>query len=79
MRGVEFTWLSDWKPKTLETPTDIGIIAQEVKEVLPNLVVEGKDGFLRVNYPQMTSLLVNAFNEQHSKLEVIKKDIDSML
>ena len=79
IRGVEFLWKSDYKPKTLETPTDIGVIAQEIKEVLPELIIEGNDGFLRVNYPQITSLLVNAFNEQNSKLNMIKKDIDSML
>jgi len=78
LRGVEFLWDAGHKPSTLETPTDIGVIAQEVKEVLPNLVVEGPNGFLRVNYRQMTSLLVNAFNEQNSKLKQITKDIDSM-
>jgi hypothetical protein len=79
IRGIEFLWSSDYKPNTLETPTDIGVIAQEIQQVLPELVSEGPDGFLRVNYPQITSLLVNAFNEQHAKLKVVQNEIDSML
>jgi hypothetical protein len=45
------------EPKTFNWKSngedDLGFIAQEVNEVLPELVVERNDGFLSVNYDRI--------------------------
>ena len=42
----------------------IGLIAQEVEAVFPELVSEGADGYLSVSYANLSAVLVQALNEQ---------------
>ena len=63
----------------LDNKKKLGLIAQEVREVLPELVIE--DDLLSVNYQGILPLLINAFKEQQKELleqneellEIIKK------
>ena len=43
----------------------IGFIAQEVEEVFPEFVVEGKDGTKYLDYMKMTAILCKAIQELH--------------
>lgn len=47
----------------------IGVIAQEVQEVLPQLVLEGNDGYLSVAYGNMVAVLIEAVKELNAKIE----------
>ena len=42
----------------------IGLIAQEVEAVFPELVSEGANGYLSVSYANLSAVLVQALNEQ---------------
>eukprot|EP01122_Echinamoeba_exundans_P009380 TRINITY_DN3307_c0_g1_i1.p1 TRINITY_DN3307_c0_g1~~TRINITY_DN3307_c0_g1_i1.p1 ORF type:complete len:1070 (+),score=268.21 TRINITY_DN3307_c0_g1_i1:142-3351(+) len=53
----------------------IGLIAQEVKRVLPEVVVEDKGGFLAVNYADLVPLLVEALKQHVQTYETDKKEI----
>lgn len=53
----------------------IGLIAQEVKRVLPEVVVEDKGGFLAVNYADLVPLLVEALKQHVQNYESDKKEI----
>ncbi|MFO7924001.1 MAG: tail fiber domain-containing protein [Bacteroidales bacterium] len=65
LRGVSFTWKD--QPALGKR---IGFIAQEVEPVLPELVfVNEEDGYLGVNYPEMTAVLVEAIKEQQQQIE----------
>jgi len=46
----------------------IGVLAQEVQAVFPELVTEGADGILSVNYQGLVPVLINAINEQELKM-----------
>ena len=46
----------------------IGVLAQEVQAVFPELVTEGADGTLSVNYQGLVPVLINAINEQELKM-----------
>ncbi|OFX82267.1 MAG: hypothetical protein A2W99_09425 [Bacteroidetes bacterium GWF2_33_16] len=62
LRGVSFTWKSE-----PQMGTRIGLIAQEVEPVLPELVFTNPvDGFMGVNYAEMSAVLVEAIKEQQS-------------
>ena len=55
-----------------------GFIAQELQKIYPDLVVEGEDGYLGVNYLEVIPLLVRSIQELNAKLEqqsngVVKK------
>ena len=46
-----------------------GFIAQELQEIYPDLVVEGEDGYLGVNYIEIIPLLVRSIQELNAKIE----------
>ena len=49
-----------------------GISAQELQNVYPNLVLEGQDGYLSVNYTEMVPLLICALQELKEKIAVLE-------
>ena len=62
LRGVTYKWLSNGE-------ADIGVIAQEVQEVVPEVVKETLDGLKTVDYGRLVSVLINAVNELNEKLD----------
>ena len=54
--------------KDEEHTPKIGVLAQEVQAVFPELVTEGADGILSVNYQGLVPVLINAINEQEVKM-----------
>ena len=54
--------------KDEEHTPKIGVLAQEVQAVFPELVTEGVDGILSVNYQGLVPVLINAINEQEVKM-----------
>ena len=79
LNGVEF----DWKPLTGEEKInihgneghDIGIIAQEVEKVLPDLVTLRDNGYKAVNYDKLVPLLIEAIKEQQKQIDELKSKI----
>jgi hypothetical protein len=65
LRGVNFSWLKD------ENATQkVGFIAQEVEEVLPEVVFTNPvDGLKGVNYAEITAVLVEAVKEQQQIID----------
>ena len=55
------------------TELDYGIVAQEVREVLPSAVVEREDGYLAVNYDRIIPLLVESIKSLKQELDTIKR------
>jgi hypothetical protein len=69
MRGVTFNWKDSSMPKRM-----MGMIAQEVLQVVPELVFQNrKDGFYGINYGETTGLLVEAIKEQQKLIEELKQ------
>jgi hypothetical protein len=52
--------------------THYGLIAQEVKELYPDLVYEDGDGYLSVDYVGIIPLLIASVNELKSEIEDLK-------
>ena len=57
--------------------THYGMIAQEVKEVLPELVSEDAAGYLSVNYIELIPLLIQAVKEQQSQIQELQNALAS--
>ena len=66
LRGVEFTRISD-------DTKSIGVIAQELEAVLPELVLTDDEGMKSVNYAQITGLLIEAVKELSAKVDELSK------
>jgi len=73
LRGVYFTWKTDEYPN-FKKGTQVGMIAQEVKQVIPELIRGGNNpgDALSMSYDKMVAILVEGIkeiNERISKLE----------
>lgn len=55
-----------------------GVIAQELKEVLPNLVSEDENGYLAVNYQSLSGYFIEAIKEQQVEIEELKAKYESL-
>ena len=71
MRGVYYN-RTDINTET----TKVGVIAQEVETVLPELIIESpEDGLKSVAYSELTAVLINAIKEQQETIEDLKTRI----
>ena len=50
----------------------IGLIAQDLQKLYPELVEEGQDGYLAVNYIELVPVLIRAIQELKQELDEIK-------
>ena len=55
-----------------------GLIAQEVKKIVPELVSESKNGMLSVRYTNAVGLLVEAIKEQQTHISALEKRIKKL-
>ena len=72
LRGVYFEWIDKEK---FNDRKQIGLIAQEVETVCPELVVNNTD-FKTVNYAQSVGLLVEAIKEQQIMIQSLKEELE---
>ena len=69
IRGVEFNWSTTNKPS-------VGVIAQEVEKVLPQLVSEGDSK--SVNYNGLIGVLIEAVKDQQKQINKLEEKIKSL-
>ena len=68
--GYEF----DWNDKqAIHTGHDVGVVAQEIQEVLPEVVEERESGYLAVKYEKIVPLLIEAIKELKQEIDELKK------
>ena len=63
-----------WNEKSNKEGEDVGVIAQEVQEVLPEAVTVRGDGYLAVDYHKIIPLLVEAVKELTEKVQTLEQD-----
>ncbi len=55
-----------------------GIDAEELQKVYPDLVLEGQDGYLAVNYVELVPLLIRSIQELKQELDAVKGESKAM-
>jgi hypothetical protein len=71
IEGVYF----DWKKGG---DRQVGVIAQQVEKVLPEVVSQDKDSYLSVDYSKIVPLLIEAINEQNSIIMDLEERISKL-
>jgi hypothetical protein len=76
INGVSFDWkeLTEKEKKTIHGNQghDVGVIAQEIEEVLPEVVTTRDSGYKAVKYEKIVPLLIEAIKEQQKQIEELK-------
>jgi len=75
IRGVRFEYKDQ---KKYATGPKVGVIAQELQKVYPEMVNRSKDGFLKVDYSQLTGVLIQAIKEQQNQINSQQLEIESL-
>jgi hypothetical protein len=74
--GVEFDWkeLTEEEKKTIHGNQghDVGVIAQEIEEVLPEVVTTRDSGYKAVKYEKIVPLLIEAIKELKQEINELK-------
>lgn len=76
LRGVTYRWdRAAYPEREFDDGRRIGFLAQEVAPTLPEIVSEGSDGYLSLDYDQVVAVLVEALKERDRKTESLEKRV----
>jgi hypothetical protein len=79
IRGVYFDWTESYieshggEDGFFIRKHDVGVIAQEIEAVLPEVVADRPDGYKGVQYEKIVPLLIESIKELNSELTVVKE------
>lgn len=76
INGVEFDWIED-EPVHGNKGHDIGVIAQEIEQVLPEIVQTRESGMKAVQYDKIIPLLIESIKEQQKQIDELKQIINA--
>ena len=74
INGVEFDWKPGFEKIHSAQGHDVGLIAQEIEEVLPEVVTIRENGYMAVKYEKVIPLLIQAIKELSFEIEELKKN-----
>jgi hypothetical protein len=76
LKPVTFRYKKSIDPMRI---SQLGLIAEDVEKVNPDLVVRDKEGKpYSVRYDQVNAMLLNEFLKEHRKVEQMQKQIDAL-
>ena len=75
LQGVNYFWKSkEFPDRYFNDKKQIGLIAQEVEKIYPELVLTDVDGYKSVDYSKLTPILVEAIKELKAENDQLKAD-----
>ena len=81
LNGITFDWTEDYiaskggEDGFFIRKQDVGVIAQQVQKILPQIVAERPDGYLAVQYEKLVALLIESTKELEKKYQVLEARI----
>lgn len=66
-----------WKDRP-DTTMQVGVMAQEIEAILPELVSTNEEGYKSVDYSKLTALLIQAMKEQQQMINNQQMEIDHL-
>jgi hypothetical protein len=71
IRGVRFTWKETGS-------VSLGVIAQELMQVAPELVTRNEQGVHTVNYAGLNAIVIEAMKDLHSQVQLLRTEIENL-
>ena len=75
INGYEFDWNDKSPGWARQRGHDVGVVAQEVQKIHPEIVEERKNGYLGVDYKRLVPLLIQGIKELKQEVEELKKKV----
>jgi len=66
MRGVTYNRIDD-------NTVGLGVVAQEIQKILPEVIVVNSDGMLSVAYGNIVGILIEAIKELKTEIDELKR------
>jgi len=73
--GYTFVWNDN---QSTYTGKDVGVVAQEIEEILPELVTTRGTGYKAVKYEKIVPLLIESIKELQKKVQKIEENCDCL-
>lgn len=79
LKGVEYEMITDkFSNKNFMEGTQIGLLAQEVEAVVPQVVSTNADGYKSVDYAKLVPLLIEGMKEQQKQIDKLQQEINNL-
>ena len=76
--GYNFEWNKLGEEHTINKGNDVGVIAQEIEDILPEATTTRDNGYKAVQYEKIVPLLIECIKEQQSMIENLQGQIDEI-
>ena len=78
INGVYYNWkVAEFPENEFSEERQIGVIAQELEQVYPELVITDANGYKTVDYPKLTAILIEAVKVQNQQITNYESRITS--
>lgn len=74
LRGVRYNWKNYNPEDSKETKDRIGLIAQEVQNVLPEVILTSPQGKKAISYSKIVAVLIEAIKELEVRIKTLEND-----
>ncbi|MDD2716462.1 MAG: tail fiber domain-containing protein [Candidatus Wallbacteria bacterium] len=76
LQGINFEWKKDKVPnKMFESGKRVGLIAQEVEKIIPEVVTTDNEGFKGIYYEKIVPYLIEAIKEQQKAIDSLETEL----
>ncbi|RMG76308.1 MAG: tail fiber domain-containing protein [Bacteroidetes bacterium] len=74
MNGVYYNWKTEEYPQAgFDTTRQVGVIAQEMEKILPEVVNTDEEGYKSVEYSKLVAVLIEAMKEQQKQIAELQQ------
>lgn len=79
LQGVHYTWKQEEYPEmNFPDGEQIGLIAQEVEKIVPEVVNESANGYKSIDYAKLVTVLIESVKEQQEQIETLSNRIEEL-
>ena len=78
IEGVTFKWNEETYPYDAPEGEQVGLIAQDVEKIMPDIVSTDSSGDKSISYDRLTPLLIEAIKEQQKTIDDLKEEVENL-